>query len=165
MHGRWRTVRDVAADRSGRDPATPRACGKLWPLARGVAMLRIHFTSADLGRVRVATAPDPLWEVLLSLHALRASYLRSEFRRWRSHLRGTGYAPAPVLAALAPPVGYSVDFLTPVSGTTDLTTGVEQVLCTPRSQLRADLTTLAAGRRLPPGTRWLADGEPDALRH
>ena len=32
--------------------------------------LRLHFTAEDLLRTRVLTAPDPMWEIVLSLHHL-----------------------------------------------------------------------------------------------
>ncbi|MGY1503399.1 hypothetical protein ACW4TU_43690 [Streptomyces sp. QTS52] len=33
-------------------------------------MLRVHFTAEDLARVRVAAAPDPLWELTGSVQVL-----------------------------------------------------------------------------------------------
>jgi DNA-binding transcriptional ArsR family regulator len=35
-------------------------------------LLRIHFTSEDQGRLRLATATDWMWEVVLSLHLLQS---------------------------------------------------------------------------------------------
>ena len=49
---------------------------------KGLAMLRIHFTGADLMRTRIAGAPDPMWELTLSLHQLR-SPSSPVFRQWR----------------------------------------------------------------------------------
>ncbi|CAM5243118.1 hypothetical protein SMICM304S_07027 [Streptomyces microflavus] len=51
-------------------------------------MLRIHFTDADLARTRIATAPDPVWEIAVSLHRLQ-----SRKGRWRTGFRvGAGFA-------------------------------------------------------------------------
>ncbi|MEK8108038.1 hypothetical protein NKG94_29175 [Micromonospora sp. M12] len=36
-------------------------------------MLKIHFSGEDILRTRVAPAADPVWELVLSLHALRAA--------------------------------------------------------------------------------------------
>ena len=33
-------------------------------------MLRVHFTADDIARVRVAAAPDPLWEITNSFQVL-----------------------------------------------------------------------------------------------
>jgi DNA-binding transcriptional ArsR family regulator len=63
---------------------------------------------------------------------------------------------------LAPRCGYSVDFLTPSGGTTDLDAGIDEVLHTPRPRLRADLAQL--GGQLRPWRRSLTAGEPAALR-
>ncbi|MDQ1654908.1 MAG: hypothetical protein QOI35_4108 [Cryptosporangiaceae bacterium] len=127
-------------------------------------MLRIHFTSDDLTRVRLAPAADPLWETLLSLHALGGDHPGLHIRHWRAAAlprlgRGTG-----ILARLAPPTGYSVDFLTPPDGCTDLDTGIDAVLATPRQRLRTDLTELAAQRPLPGWAAMLAAGDPETLR-
>lgn len=69
-----------------------------------------------------------------------------------------------LLSPLLPPRGYSPDFLTPTSGDrTSLGAAVDTLLRTPRPKLRAELTRLAASRRLPGWAATLADGAPDAL--
>jgi hypothetical protein len=51
-------------------------------------MLRVHFTSDDLARVRVATAPDPLWEITDSFQVLASAREGSPaFRAWRRQTR------------------------------------------------------------------------------
>jgi DNA-binding transcriptional ArsR family regulator len=126
-------------------------------------MLRLHFTGDDLARVRVATAPDPLWEILLSLHQLPARTGSTVFGRWRVAVRTRLPAQAGMVRHLAPPVGYSPDFLTPPAGTHDLDEGIDAVLATPRRRLRTDLELFAAGRAPAPWTRRLADGDRDTL--
>ncbi len=132
-------------------------------------MLRVHFTADDLARVRVAAAPYPLWEIANSFQVLIAEDAPLLFGQWRGLVRprvGPVYA---LLAGLLPPRGYFPDFLTPdLHGSFDVVSAVEAVLGTPRERLRGDLAVLAASparsRPLPPGTRALADGDPEALR-
>ncbi|MEU8827646.1 ArsR family transcriptional regulator [Streptomyces sp. NPDC048636] len=126
-------------------------------------MLRIHFTGQDLGLTRVAAGPVPMWETMLSLHSLRQQNQGLVPARWRRSVgpklpRSTG-----LLTALVPTRGYFPDFLTPADPLYDLDEGLDAVLSTPRARLRRDLSLLAGGRRLPPWTRSLADGEPDAV--
>ncbi|MGI5376855.1 ArsR/SmtB family transcription factor [Streptomyces sp. CA-251387] len=132
-------------------------------------MLRVHFTADDLARVRVAAAPDPLWEIATSFQALIGADAPLLFEEWRRLVRPRVGPVHGLLAALLPPRGYFPDFLTPdLRGSFDLAHAVDTVLGTPRVRLRGDLARLAASpvrpRPLPPGTRALADGEPEALR-
>jgi DNA-binding transcriptional ArsR family regulator len=46
------------------------------------AVLRIHFTSEDLSRVRVAAEPDPLWEIAFSLRLLQGRERIASFDGW-----------------------------------------------------------------------------------
>lgn len=126
-------------------------------------MLRIFFTPEDLRRVRVAAGPDPLWEILLSLHLLGKRDGSVVFGQWRSSTRERFPADARMLRVLAPPWGYSPDFLTPAVSGSGLDAGIELVLSTPRRLLRHDLALLAGGRQPGPALRALAAGEPDAL--
>ncbi|MFE7766265.1 ArsR/SmtB family transcription factor [Streptomyces sp. NPDC057438] len=132
-------------------------------------MLRVHFTADDLARVRVAAAPDPLWEITNSFQALISKDAPLLFGQWRTLVRPRMGRAHSLLAALLPPKGYSPDFLTPdLQGSFDLAGAVETVLGTPRLRLRRDLALLAASahrsRPMPPLTRALAEGEPAALR-
>lgn len=138
-------------------------------------MLRVHFTADDIARVRVATAPDPLWEITNSFQALAGAEAPLLFGDWRRLVRPRLRPAHGLLAALLPPRGYTPDFLTPdLGGSYDLggpyylEGAVDAVLRTPRTGLRRDLTALAASPRrarpLPSEARALADGEPSALR-
>ncbi|PRY46830.1 helix-turn-helix protein [Umezawaea tangerina] len=124
-----------------------------------MAVLRIHFGVDDLARVRIADEPDPMWEILLSLHVLRYREVAEPLARWRRRVAPVLPGVVRSLLALAPPIGYSPDFLTPSSRS--LEEGVEAVLRTPKRFLRADLELLAAP---PTWARPLADGEPGPLR-
>ncbi|PSM41048.1 transcriptional regulator [Streptomyces dioscori] len=132
-------------------------------------MLRVHFTADDLARVRVAAAPDPLWEITNSFQALISKDAPLLFGQWRSLVRPRMGRAHSLLAALLPTRGYSPDFLTPdLRGSSGLASAVETVLGTPRLRLRRDLALLAASAHrphpMPPLTRGLAEGEPTALR-
>jgi DNA-binding transcriptional ArsR family regulator len=132
-------------------------------------MLRVHFTADDLARVRVAAAPDPLWEIATSFQALITEDAPLLFGEWRRQLRPRLRAVDGLLAALLPARGYFPDFLTPdLRGCSDLPGALDAVLATPRARLRADLARLAASparaRPLPAGVQALADGDPEVLR-
>ncbi|MEV6168064.1 winged helix-turn-helix domain-containing protein [Streptomyces sp. NPDC051954] len=126
-------------------------------------MLNIHFSSEDLGRVRLASAPDPAWEMLLSLHALGGSPDHVVFGPWRATALNPLDPSISLLRGLTPPRGYSPDFLTPGAGTT-LETAVDAVMSVGRTRLRSELALLPARRHTAPWMRRLAQGEPEAMR-
>lgn len=133
-------------------------------------MLRIHFTSEDLARTRIATTADPLWEIALSMYRLTERRGRGAFAAWRSRTRddlartGGMATVRRVLAPLFPSKSsYFPDFLTPPDGVLGLEAGVDAVLSTPRRLLRRELDKLA-GRTGTPSWAWgLADGRRDAF--
>ena len=133
-------------------------------MVREGLMLRFHFTSDDLARVRIAPGPDPMWEVLLSAHVVNQRPGSVLFGPWRQRvLSGLGPA-ARMLLRLMPPRGYSPDFLTPVTGTDDFETGLDAVLSTSRARLDNDISMLARGHRSHAWMRDLADGSAPAVR-
>ncbi|MFJ8883033.1 ArsR/SmtB family transcription factor [Streptomyces sp. NPDC102402] len=100
-------------------------------------MLRIHFTDADLARTRVASGPDPLWEICTSLHRLQTRRGRWAYADWyrtsRDRLRA-GHLTRTVrtlLLPLVPRAAYFPDFLTPPEASAGLDSGLEAVLATP----------------------------------
>jgi len=127
-------------------------------------LLRIHFGDADLSQVRIAGGPDPMWEILLSLHAWGTPRMQAAYGWWWNGVRRRGHVPSPLLRGLAPPTGYSADFLTPMYGTGDLTDGITAVLRTPRKRLRNDLDLLASQYRLPTSAVRLSTADPAALQ-
>ena len=126
-------------------------------------MLRIHFRREDLGRTRLATGPEPMWEMILSLHKLADGQGRLVFDGWRRRVLATLPTPLRWLLHLAPPVGYSPDFLTPATEASDLETGLDLVLTAPRRTIRGDLATLGAQQALHGPVLDLADGSAQAL--
>ncbi|MFD3374306.1 MULTISPECIES: ArsR/SmtB family transcription factor [unclassified Streptomyces] len=132
-------------------------------------MLRVHFTPDDIARVRVAAAPDPLWEIVNSFQALIREENALAFGDWRRIVRPRLGPTDGLLAALLPPHGYFPDFLTPdLGGSLGLEDAVDTVLGTPRAGLRGDLARLVASparpRTLPAEARALAEGTLEALQ-
>jgi DNA-binding transcriptional ArsR family regulator len=133
-------------------------------------VLRIVFTSEDIARTRVAPGPDPVWELVLSVHLLRDHKRDELIAGWRRDvreiLRRDGEtAGRQLLFRLNPPQSYFPDFLTPWDSLYGLDAGLEAVRATPVAQLRRDLSLLGEHKPLPPAAAALARGEPEALRH
>jgi DNA-binding transcriptional ArsR family regulator len=134
-------------------------------------VLRILFSGEDLARTRVAPAPDPVWELVLSLHLLQDRGGRDDtIGGWRrvvqETLRRDGrLATMQLLFRLNPPHNYFPDFLTPWESLYGLDAGLEALRATPTAQLRRDLSLLAEQRSLPSAASALARGEPEVLRH
>ncbi|MFI7280709.1 ArsR/SmtB family transcription factor [Micromonospora chersina] len=132
-------------------------------------MLRIHFTAVDLARTRIARAPDPLWESMLSMHWLRTRCPDPVLAGWRQRMFGLLHerrghrAEVALPLSINPPVGYFPDFLTPSEATGGFEPGLDALLRTPRPRLGADLATLPGIRRSP-AVADLAAGDVTALR-
>ncbi len=109
--------------------------------------LRIHFSPVDLAGVRFADGPDPLWELLLSLHILQEDRPGPLFDRWRARVRRTEHARD--LCAIAPTLGYSPDFLTPPEAAAGLEAGLEAILRTPSQRVHEELSMLPEERDRP----------------
>lgn len=127
-------------------------------------MLRIHFTGADLARVRVADRPDPMWEMVLSAQSLRSREGAAVFGDWRRRARGRLGGWAQPFLALTAPAAYFPDFLTPDHGTGPVEEAIETVLATPRSRLARELEIAAAYQRLPAYCGGLAAAEVSAVK-
>ncbi|MEV8388737.1 MULTISPECIES: winged helix-turn-helix domain-containing protein [unclassified Streptomyces] len=138
-------------------------------------MLRIHFTGKDLGGVRMAAGPDPLWETILSFHRIRDRRGPLAYGEWRRETRTRLNGETTLLSALVPQRGYFPDFLTPAQGRlgfdAGLEAGLEALRATPRERIRAELALLVLersrgtgrGQEKDPGglLASLADGCPD----
>lgn len=111
-------------------------------------VLRIHFTEVDLARVRVAPEPDPMWEVLATLHRLQSRVGRWQFAAWhrtvRADLSAAGLARPvrEVLFALYPLGPYLPDFLTPLESEGGLRTGLDGILRLPRQDVLDEIRLL-----------------------
>ena len=125
--------------------------------------LRIHFSQDDFALTSLAHAPDLTWESLLSMHMLQTTVGPVIFGQWRASVRRQLNAAAGQLLRLAPPVGYSPDFLTPTAGEDNPELALTSLKSTSKARLRHDMLELAhSGRRLPPWAPLLAssDREP-----
>ena len=128
-------------------------------------MLRIHFTAEDVGRVRIAGEPDPLWETIFSVWRLRRPGPELIFGRWRDHaLRASRRDDLELLLPLIRGAYYP-DFLTPIEGTTQgLPAALEAIRSTPATRLRDEMRELVrAGGPTPPWIPRLADGDQPTL--
>lgn len=134
---------------------TIRVTGRRWG-QEGNVTLRIQFSGADLAHTAFAEAPDPLWEVLLSLHALQTEHGGPGIQRWRAEVVVDRQIRR--LFALAPSRGYSPDFLTPDEGASGFAAGVDALLRTPPARLRQELALLIGPGRAPEWARVLAAG-------
>ncbi|WP_405816655.1 hypothetical protein OG241_18735 [Streptomyces sp. NBC_01390] len=112
-------------------------------------MLRIHFTGEDLARIRIAAEPDPLWELLISLNRLRRRDAGVVYGSWMRDTLPRVPATTRLLTALAPPVGYSVDFLTPAVGSGGVEGRIEALRATPL--LRSTRIYGSSADATPPG--------------
>ncbi|WP_238176190.1 ArsR/SmtB family transcription factor [Kribbella albertanoniae] len=129
-----------------------------------IALLRIHFTGQDMARTTLADEPDPMWEVLLSLHQLQGRDGMTHYGTWRERARRLLPRSATGLLQLAPPRGYSPDFLTPAELSTSFDSALERVMSTSRTRLRQELELLETRRPPTTWTRDLASGRADAVR-
>ncbi|ONI75838.1 hypothetical protein BWI15_08485 [Kribbella sp. ALI-6-A] len=122
-------------------------------------MLRIHFTSEDLTRVRLASGPDPRWEAILSTHHVNSAGGPPVFAEWRSRVESALSREARAYVRLARSRGCSLDFLAPVAGA-----GQDErhdtVLSTSTARFRNELGILGRQGEMP---RWAA-GPPDSAR-
>ncbi|WP_410638785.1 ArsR/SmtB family transcription factor [Amycolatopsis sp. lyj-346] len=128
-------------------------------------MLRIHFTSEDLSRTRIAAAANPFWEMVFSRYRLAGHDRSPGLTPWLHRVRATSRgmrAGMEVLAALCPQGPYFPDFLTPHEGLRGLDAGAEAILSTPRRRVEHELARLAGWSPVPSWTRRLTEGEARA---
>ncbi|MFJ2264038.1 ArsR/SmtB family transcription factor [Streptomyces sp. NPDC087844] len=131
-------------------------------------MLRIHFTSDDLQRIRLAHQPEPMWEVVCSLCRLQSREGEAFFGKWRRHSSAQLSRPdsgllRAVLRPLVPLGPYIPDFLTPAEPEVHPEGAIDAVLRTSPQRLRHDLTMLSNVTALPSWTVELADGQRTPL--
>lgn len=111
-------------------------------------MLRIHFSDADLGRTRLASAPDPFWEIASSLHRFQSRKGRWAYADWyrtaRRRLREERLERLvrDVLLPLYPRAAYFPDFLTPAQGMGEWKAGAESILATSGQRVLEEVALL-----------------------
>ncbi|GAB3474756.1 winged helix-turn-helix domain-containing protein [Amycolatopsis cihanbeyliensis] len=107
---------------------------------------RIHFTTDDLARTRIAAAPQPLVELNVAVRMLQDSrHHPVRFGEWRRTALSRLPAQARLVFDLLPVQEWGLDLLTP-AGAGDLRALLEQVRSTPARRLRLELAQLAALR-------------------
>jgi DNA-binding MarR family transcriptional regulator len=122
----------------------------------------VHFTPADLTRVRFGAGPAPLVETALGFAELRYQLEGAVTTSWADRTRRSFPAAARPLLDLIPATGPWPAFLDPALA--DLDESLEIVTATPRPQLRDELAgTWSRPGRPPTWLRALADGDREAL--
>ncbi|TCP46773.1 helix-turn-helix protein [Tamaricihabitans halophyticus] len=132
-------------------------------------MLRIHFGVDDLQRVRVASAPDPLWELVLSVNKLQSPGVHGHYTEWRALARGRLRAGGMersmgLLRTLVPARGNFPDFLTPWESSFSLEAGYESIKQVPADLVNKDLAGAFRRRQAPGWVRELADRRGVGMR-
>ncbi|WP_163506600.1 winged helix-turn-helix domain-containing protein [Fodinicola acaciae] len=128
------------------------------------------FEREDLQRVRLAAGPDPMWEMVLSLHRARDAAQPARLADWRRRVRRDAPRTPENQAALAnlftlvPVTGRFPDFLTPAPLTTDWEAGCEAIASLSGRRLRTDLALAFAHREPPPWVRRLASGDRGSVQ-
>jgi DNA-binding transcriptional ArsR family regulator len=115
----------------------------------------MEFFATDLGRVRVASGPHPMWELILAINSLQSPNLPAGYQAWRADVRRTLGERRQLLAAataLVPASGNFPDFFTPPIGDRDVEAHLESILSVPRNRLREDLSRTF--RHWPKVPRW-----------
>ncbi|MER5325224.1 ArsR/SmtB family transcription factor [Streptosporangium roseum] len=121
-------------------------------------MHRIHFTTADLARVRVAPTLGPMAETLFSLTTLRGRVEETMFGAWRRRVRGGLDSRFSVLAAIAPARLPSFDMAFLAGPGRDLAESAETFLAGTRQAVRAELDFYAGHHgRVPAALAGLVD--------
>lgn len=120
-------------------------------------MLRIHFTVADVAKVRMAVL-GPLAELQLSLDVLQRPRKRALLDRWRGPVTAGARTLSPdvtdLARYLAPRPGF-VDLFTLIGPSGDIAEGIDRLYRTPAGPLRAEMSfaPVVAGVRV----GWIAD--------
>ncbi|MFD9123374.1 winged helix-turn-helix domain-containing protein [Kitasatospora sp. NPDC059571] len=120
-------------------------------------MLRLHFTTADLQRIRWVPNPEPLMETVFSLQLLQQPQAYSEpFARWSAQVRAAIGRRESLLFDLAGPEdGAVLELLMAPTGATSLREGLAVVQSRPAARTISDL---ASARSMRPGLpKWVVD--------
>ncbi|MFC3996326.1 ArsR/SmtB family transcription factor [Nocardiopsis sediminis] len=105
-----------------------------------------------------------MWEIVLSLYMLAAPSDELVFGQWRRRVLSRLPPESRVLLDLVPAVGYSPDFLSPLTDGHGLREGIDEVLSAPRRRIGGELGLLFGDDERPAWTDGLARKEPRAVR-
>ncbi|WP_433175990.1 winged helix-turn-helix domain-containing protein [Actinoallomurus sp. CA-150999] len=116
---------------------------------------RIHFTSQDLARTRIADRPLPLVELSLAIRAIQDRTQPARLDSWRRTVSAPLTFPMRMVMELVPPVGGSPSFLSqPCTGRPE--EALQAVSATPSRMIDADLEDVAGQREMPSWTHHLS---------
>ncbi|WP_327238274.1 winged helix-turn-helix domain-containing protein [Streptomyces sp. NBC_01317] len=131
-------------------------------------MLRIHFTSEDLTRTRVAATIGVAAETYHSLELLRGSQDHPHFRAWRSAVADrTGpdtRPPTAPLTALVPVRGPGLDLLALMGDVPSLDHAVDNLLHASGARLRREFEGVDFHPGHLPWARRVSEGDSDARK-
>ncbi|MFD3695114.1 ArsR/SmtB family transcription factor [Streptomyces sp. NPDC058646] len=127
-------------------------------------MLRIHFTTEDLARTRVAATIGVAAEVYYSLELLREKRELPHFRSWRSAVAGRMGADTRPLTSLVPVRGPGLDLLALMGDVPSVDHAVDNLLHAPVSRLRREFEGLDFHPGHLPWARRVSEGDRDARR-
>jgi DNA-binding transcriptional ArsR family regulator len=128
-------------------------------------MLRIHFTAADLQRIRWASHPEPLMETVFSLQLLQQPQAYGEpFVRWSTQVQQSlGRREYPLFDLATPDDGTLPELLIAPTGAADLSDGLAAAHARPTARITSDLAVTRSQR--PDLPQWIVDvhhGRPEA---
>lgn len=108
-------------------------------------MLRLRFSTDDLMRIRIVARPDPMWELVLSIHRLHGRQPASTAHDdWVQRIPSINDPPSrawDVLSLLIPAKGNFPDFLTPTRARSGFEAGIDAIRATPSDRLRTEVST------------------------
>jgi Helix-turn-helix domain len=111
---------------------------------------RIHFTTADLGRIKIGGSPGPLTETMMALSMLRCPRRPPAwFSGWHDQAGARLTAPLKPLVALMPPGTRGVDLGTLAGESPTIEQSVGALLTMPAEHLLAEMEGLDRLFRLP----------------
>ncbi|MGW2207397.1 winged helix-turn-helix domain-containing protein [Streptomyces sp. NPDC001774] len=130
-------------------------------------MLRMHFTTADLQRIRWAAQPEPLIETVFSLQLLQQPHAHSTaFSHWSAQTgRHMGRLGLSLFDLTTGDDGTLPELLIAPSGAASLSEGLEAVKSKPAAQALSDLAVTRSQR--PDLPQWVVDfhhRRPEATR-
>jgi DNA-binding transcriptional ArsR family regulator len=106
--------------------------------------LSIHFTAEDVARTRISRRPDPLWEIVCSLHRLQTKRGYTAYEGWHRQARqdlgraGLNDLLRSTLLPISPLGRYFPDFLTP-GDITGLDQGIDAVQHTEAVRVKEEI--------------------------
>ncbi|MEU9236027.1 ArsR/SmtB family transcription factor [Streptomyces subrutilus] len=132
------------------------------PRWQEASVLRIHFTTEDLARTRVAATIGVAAEVYYSLELLRDNPELPHFRSWRSAVAGRMGADTRPLTSLVPVRGPGLDLLALMGDVPSIDHAVDNLMHAPVSRLRRELEGLDFRPGQLPWARRVSEGDREA---